>query len=132
MSIAAILLGAKSATAVDIDKNSVKIALENAEKNHISPDIYTGYTGNIINDTELREKNGGGYDMIYANIVADVLIAMSPMFKDFVKPMGTVVISGIIIERCSEVMEAMEKNGYKRIELRECNGWAAAAFTNCN
>ena len=132
LSIAAILLGAKSATAVDIDKNSVKIALENAEKNHISPDIYTGYTGNIINDTELRESIGSGYDMIYANIVADVLIAMSPLFKDFVKPMGTVVISGIIIERCSEVMDAMEKNGYKRIELRECNGWAAAAFTNCN
>lgn len=132
LSIAAILLGAKSATAVDIDKNSVKIALENAEKNHISPDIYTGYTGNIINDTELRDKIGGGYDMIYANIVADVLIAMSPLFKDFVKPMGTVVISGIIIERCNEVMDAMEKNGYKRIELRECNGWAAASFTNCN
>lgn len=132
LSIAGILLGANSATAVDIDQNSVKIALENAEKNNISSDIYTGYCGNIINDESLREKIGSGYDMIFANIVADVLIAMSPLFKTFVKPMGTIIISGIIIERCDEVMKAMEENGYKRIEFRESNGWAAASFTNCN
>ena len=128
LSIAAILLGAKSAAAVDIDQNSVKIALENAQKNNISSDIYSGFVGNIIENTELRKQIGGGYDIIFANIVADVLIAMSPIFKSFLKPDGRIIISGIITERCNEVMESMERNGFNRVELRECNGWAAAAF----
>ncbi len=132
LSIAGILLGADSATAVDIDQNSVKIALENAGKNNISPDVYKGLCGNIINNKALCDEIGGGYDIIFANIVADVLIAMSPMFKSFVKESGIIIISGIIIERCDEVMQAMEENGYKRIELRDSNGWAAAAFVNCN
>lgn len=132
LSIAGILLGARSASAVDIDQNSVKIALENAEKNHISPDIYKGFCGNIITDEQLRSEIGGGYDIIFANIVADVLIAMSPLFKTFIKHSGIIIISGIIIERCDEVMKAMEENGYKRIELKESSGWAAAAFTNLN
>lgn len=128
LSIAGILLGAKSASAVDIDQNSVKIALENAEKNHISPEIYKGFCGNIIGDSILCEKIGNGYDIIFANIVADVLIAMSPLFKTFVKDNGIIIISGIIIERCDDVMSAMEKNGYNRIELKESGGWAAACF----
>ena len=128
LSIAALLLGADNACAVDIDLNSVKIAKQNAEKNHITPDKYVTYAGNIIGDEELRKKIGGGYNLITANIVADVLIAMAPLFGDFLVPMGTVIISGIIIERCDEVMAAMEKAGFKRTELRESGGWAAASF----
>ena len=132
LSIAGLLLGADSAAAVDIDQNSVKIALENADKNNISPEKYTGFCGNIISDEDLRNDIGDGYDIIFANIVADVLIAMSPLFKTFIKKDGVIIISGIIIERCDEVMKAMEDNGYRRIELRDSNGWAAAAFVNCN
>lgn len=128
LSIAGILLGASSAAAVDIDKNSVKIAIENAEKNNIPHNIYSGFCGNIISDTALRNEIGNGYDIIFANIVADVLIAMSPIFHEFIRQEAIVIISGIIIERCDEVMEAMENNGYERIELRENGGWAAAAF----
>ena len=128
LSIAALLLGADNACAVDIDLNSVKIAKQNAEKNHITPDKYVTYAGNIIGDEELLKKIGGGYNLITANIVADVLIAMAPLFGDFLVPMGTVIISGIIIERCDEVMAAMEKAGFKRTELRESGGWAAASF----
>ena len=128
LSIAALLLGADNACAVDIDLNSVKIAKQNAEKNHITPDKYVTYAGNIIGDEELRKKIGGGYNLITASIVADVLIAMAPLFGDFLVPMGTVIISGIIIERCDEVMAAMEKAGFKRTELRESGGWAAASF----
>lgn len=131
LSIAAILLGAKDACAVDIDLNSVKIARENAEKNNIPAEKYTAYDGNIINDEALREKIGGGYELITANIVADVLIAMSPIFGSFMVPHGRIIISGIIIERCDEVMEAMKNNGFIRTELRESGGWAAAAFEKC-
>lgn len=128
LSIAAMLLGADSACAVDIDLNSVKIAGANAKKNNIPADKYTTYDGNIICDEALREKIGGGYELITANIVADVLIAMAPLFGSFLVPKGRIIISGIIIERCDEVMEAMAANGFERTELRESGGWAAAAF----
>ncbi|MGN0643127.1 MAG: 50S ribosomal protein L11 methyltransferase [Huintestinicola sp.] len=131
LSIASVLLGADSACAVDIDLNSTNIAKENAEKNHIPADKYTVYHGNIIGDEELREKIGTGYQLLEVNIVADVLIAMSGIFGRFLAPMGTIIISGIITERCSEVMEAMEQNGFKRLCLRESGGWAAAAFSYC-
>ena len=57
---------------------------------------------------------------------------MSPIFGSFMKPDAKIIISGIIIERCDEVMEAMEKNGFKRIEIRENGGWAAAEFEKNN
>ncbi|MBP1546877.1 MAG: 50S ribosomal protein L11 methyltransferase [Oscillospiraceae bacterium] len=129
LSIAALLLGAESACAVDIDLNSVKIAGQNAAKNSIPADKYITFDGNIITDEALREKIGGGYQLITANIVADVLIAMAPLFGSFLAENGRIIISGIIIERCDEVMAAMENNGFVRTELRESGGWAAAAFT---
>lgn len=128
LSIASILLGAEEITAVDIDQNSVKIAKENAEKNNISADKYTAYCGNVIDDNELVEKIGGGYDIIAANIVADVLIAMSPLFEKFVKKGGTLILSGIISERCHEVIDAVKAKGYTLIEQREANDWVAVSF----
>ncbi len=128
LSIAGILLGAKSAAAVDIDLNSVKTAKENAEKNNIDDGKYLTYYGNILTDAALCEKIGSGYDVITANIVADVLIAMSPIFKNFIKPNGILILSGIITERCNEVIEAMNNNGYKLIEMHEKEGWAAVSF----
>ncbi len=132
LSIAGILLGAGSASAADIDENSVRIAMENAEKNNISHDIYRAFKGNIISDEKLRAEIGSGYDIIFANIVADVLIAMAPLFRLFVKQGGVIIISGIITERCDEVMKAMEESGYELTELRENGSWAAAAFINNN
>lgn len=128
LSIASILLGAEEVTAVDIDQNSVKIAKENAEKNNISAEKYTAYCGNVIDDNELIEKIGGGYDVIAANIVADVLIAMSSLFEKFVKKGGTLILSGIISERCHEVIDAVKAKGYTLVEQREANDWVAVSF----
>ena len=128
LSIAAMLLGAKDACAVDIDLNSVKIAQANAEKNNIPAEKYTAYAGNIIDDDGLVQKIGGGYQLITANIVADVLIAMSGIFGKFLVDNGKIIISGIILERCDDVMAAMDKAGFERTGLRESGGWAAAAF----
>ena len=127
LSIAAMLLGAESAYAVDIDPNSVRIAKQNAEKNHIT-EGYTATAGNIITDEALREQIGTGYKLITANIVADVLIAMSGLFGGFLTDDGIVIISGIILERCDEVMQAMDDAGFRRIAMRTSDGWAAAAF----
>ena len=128
LSIAAVLLGAEEVTAVDISQNSVETAKENAAKNNIPVEKYTAYCGDIISNEKLVEKIGGGFDLIAANIVADVLIAMSPLFEKFVKSGGTLILSGIITERADEVVEAVKSKGYTMLELREKDGWAAVAF----
>ena len=116
------LLGADSAIAVDIVDNSVRTALENAEMNHISSDVYHAYCGDICSDTALREKIGTGYDLIYANIVADVLIAMSGLFGTFLKPDGHLIVSGIIIERADEVLNELEAHGFEKVIVKEKEG----------
>ena len=128
LSIAAVLLGADSATAVDISQNSVETAKENASKNNIPTEKYTAYCGDIISDNALVEKIGGEFDIIAANIVADVLIAMSPLFEKFLKKGSKLILSGIIIERADEVIEAVKSKGYTLVEIREKDGWAAVSF----
>lgn len=128
LSIAGILLGAKSAFAVDIDENSVKIAGENAAKNHISPEKYTVLCGNVIDDENLVNHIGSDYDLVCANIVADVLIGMSGRFAEFLNKNGTLIVSGIIDSRKDEVLNVIEAEGFELIEIREREDWVAAAF----
>ncbi len=126
LSIGAMLLGADETCAVDIVDNSVRTALENAQKNHIRPEAYRAYCGDICSNPELRQKIGTGYDLIYANIVADVLIAMAGLFGSFLKSTGYLIVSGIIIERADEVLNELEKHGFEKITVKEKEGWAAA------
>lgn len=126
LSIGAILLGAGSAAAVDIVDNSVRTAIENAAKNGIGADRYTAYCGDIISDAALRETLGTGYDLITANIVADVLIAMSGLFRQFLRPGGSLIVSGIILERADEVLDVLTAAGFEKLDVREKEGWAAA------
>ncbi len=128
LSIAAILLGADYCTAVDIDQNSVKIAKENAEKNNIPKEKYTAYCGNVITDNELVKTIGNGYKIVVANIVADVLIGMSDLFSDFLTDDGILIMSGIIVERKDEVIDAVENQGFKVISVAEKDGWAAVSM----
>lgn len=125
LSIGAMLLGASEITAVDIEQNAVETAIENAKKNNISQEKYTAYCGDIISNHELCEKIGGEYDLITANIVADVLIAMSSLFRKKLKNNGILIISGIIIERKDEVVNTVVESGFKVIETAEGDGWAA-------
>lgn len=126
LSIGAMLLGAEDAVAVDIVDNSVRTAAENAEKNGIPSEKYTAYCGDVISDAALCEKIGSGYDVICANIVADVLIAMSDLFGKFLKPKGYLIVSGIILERADEVLDVLEKAGFKKLAVKEKEGWAAS------
>ncbi len=125
LSIGAMLLGAKSAAAVDIEENSAATAKENALKNHIPDDLYTTYCGNILEDTALAAELGGKYDIITANIVADVLIAMKDYFVRYLKENGTLIISGIIEERMDEVIDAVESAGFTKLNANIREGWAA-------
>ena len=125
LSIAALLFGAESAVMVDIFENAVKTAGENVEKNGFDKNRYMAYCGNVIEDSALRERIGGGYNVIAANIVADVIIAMSGLFGDFLAKDGTLIVSGIITERLPEVLTALEGNGFKVASLSEEEGWNA-------
>ena len=128
LSIGGILLGAKEAVAVDIEENAVNTAVENAHKNNITDDKYTAFCGNIICDEELRNKIGDGFQVITANIVADILIGMSPIFKQFLSKEGLLIMSGVISERQNEVIDATKEQGFKLIETHEKDGWVAIAM----
>ncbi len=125
LSIAALLLGAKQAVMVDIFENSVKTAVENAGKNGFAEDKAIGYIGNISDDEALIEKIGTGYDIITANIVADVIISMSPFFKGFLKEKGKLIVSGIITERLDEVLAALKESSVTVEKINEKEGWNA-------
>lgn len=129
LSIAGILLGAESAVAVDIEENAVKTAAENAVKNNIPEEKYKTFSGNILSDDGLAGRIDRKYDIITANIVADVLIAMKDHFVRCLKDGGTLIISGIIEERAEEVITAMESVGFIRQNVSTKEGWTAVQFT---
>lgn len=129
LSIAAMLLGAEKSVAVDIEENAAATAKENAEKNNICLEKYRTYFGNILSDEKLADEIDGKYDMITANIVADVLIAMKDFFVRYLRKGGTLIISGIIEERIDEVLSAIESVGFTREEISVKEGWAAARYS---
>lgn len=129
LSIGAMLLGAGSAVGVDIEENAAATALENAEKNHISSDVYKTYYGNILSDEKLASEIDRKYDIITANIVADVIIEMKDYFVRYLKKGGILIISGIIEERMDEVIAAVESAGFSNPEPYVKEGWAAVKFT---
>ncbi|MDE5557726.1 MAG: 50S ribosomal protein L11 methyltransferase [Ruminococcus sp.] len=128
LSIGAMLLGAEKAVAVDIEENSAVTASENAEKNNIPKEKYITYFGNILTDEKLANTIDMKYDIITANIVADVLIAMKGHFLRYIKANGTLIVSGIIAERADEVISAIRSVGFEMTEINEKEGWVAVSF----
>ncbi len=125
LSIAALLLGAAGATGVDIDPVAVRTARENACLNGIDPSRYRLLTGNASSDEGVRREIGGGYQLITANIVADVLIAQAGLYLDCLAPGGLLVASGIIGERALEVQRALEEAGFLLQQRLEKRSWVA-------
>ena len=128
LSIGAMLLGAEDAVAVDIDENAAATAAENAAKNNIPADKYHTYYGNILGDEVLADEIDFKYDIITANIVADVLIAMKDYFVRYLRDGGTLIVSGIIEERMDEVIDALVSVGFKEPVVNVKEGWAAVKF----
>ena len=127
LSIAALLLGADRAVACDIDEKCMDVAYENAALNGIGKDRYTVLVGNVLSDGALRAQLGGGYDVVVANIVADVIIGLAPMVRQFLKPGGLFLCSGIIDTRADEVAEALRQNGWTIEATRSGEGWFSYA-----
>ncbi len=126
LSVIGLLLGGGDATAVDIDPMAVETAYSNLELNNLPREIYHGFAGDVTSDKKLHaEISKQKYDIVLANIVADVIISLAPFVRGFLKENGTFICSGIIIERKDEVREALEKAGLEIKEVRTMGEWAA-------
>lgn len=125
LSIAALRLGAASALAVDIDEKCLHAARDNAALNGIGPETCTVITGNILTDPAVQARIGGGYDLVLANIVADVILSLAPRVGGLLAENGRFLCSGIIEDRTAEVAEALTAAGLEILERREDNGWFA-------
>ena len=126
LSVAARLLGASDIGAADIDPNAVNIARENAEKNGFE---LTTYVGDVTGDAALDEQIGGGYDIIVANIVADVIMGMQEILKRKLKDDGTLIVSGIIAPRADDVQESLLGAGFVLRNRQQSGDWVAMTLT---
>ena len=125
LSIAALKLGAKEALAVDIDDKCLGVAYDNAALNGIGRDTYTVRVGDILSDEALRAEIGGGYNIVLANIVADVIIGLAPMVRGLLAEGGVFLTSGIIDTRAEEVADELRKAGLEITCTRSGEGWYA-------
>ena len=123
LSIAALRLGASHAFACDIDDKCVDVAYENAALNGIGKETYTVRWGDVTKDSQLQKEMGGGYDIVVANIVADVIIALSTEVRPYLKDNGYFLTSGIIDDRADEVESALRSAGWEIIERNCDEGW---------
>lgn len=117
LSIAALLLGAEKAIGVDIDALAVKTARENGEVNNLREPEYTVLQGN------LTDKVSGKFDIVVANIVADVIIMFCKDVASFMKDDGLFITSGIIDTREQDVIDAFNKYGFEIKARHTKNGW---------
>ena len=125
LSIGAMLLGAADANAIDIEQNAAESAAENAAQNGIDAAKYHTFCGNILEDAALADSLGTGYNVVCANIVSDILIAMRGLFVRYLKTGGALLLSGIIDERLDEVVSAMREVGLTVDRIEQNGGWAA-------
>ena len=123
LSIAALRLGAKNAFACDIDEKCVDVAYENAALNGIGKDRLTVRHGDATKEGPLRDAIGTGYDVVVANIVADVIISLAPQVRHFLKEDGWFLTSGIIDDRADEVAAALVAAGWNLVESCTSEGW---------
>ncbi len=117
LSVAALLLGAETAEAVDIDPLAVKMAKQNGTLNGFEPPKYKVTEGN------LADKINGKFDLVVANIVADAIMMLSKDVKQFMNPDALYITSGIIDVREQEILDTFDKLGFEIIERHEKSGW---------
>ena len=124
LSIAALRLGAASAVGVDIDPKAEDIARENAAYNGFAAPEFAALTGNVTEDTALMEKlRQQSYDLVLVNIVADVIIGLSPVLPAFLTESSILLCSGILDVRLEDVKAALEKAGLDILEVKAKEDW---------
>jgi len=124
LSLAALRLGAASAIGVDIDPKAEDIARENAAYNGFAAPEFIALTGNVTEDTALMEQlSEKEYDLVLVNIVADVIIGLSPVLPHFLKSKSTLICSGILDVRLDDVTAALQKAGLTVTSVRAKEDW---------
>mgnify|MGYP004677821201 CR=1 FL=1 len=124
LSIVAMKLGASHVVGTDLDENCMTSTYENMEVNHLPKELGKFYVGNLIDDEKLQETVGTGYfDIVVANILADVIIPMAPVIPARLKEGGIFITSGIIDFKETEVKEAIEKAGLTVLEINHQGEW---------
>ena len=124
LSIIALKLGAGHAVGTDIDPIAVSVAKENAEVNRIPDDKFQVFEGNVIDDETLQEQVGiCAYDVVVANILADVIIPLSAHVSKFMKKDGVFISSGIIDMKKEEVEAALIQNGFEIMKINQMGDW---------
>ena len=122
LAICASKLGAKSCKAYDIDPVAVKVARENIKDSgldNVSCDV-----SDLLRQVD---RDSAPYDVICANIVADIIIRMTPDVGSLMNERSVILASGIIVERSEDVINCFEENGFKIVDRAEENGWCALA-----
>ena len=113
LGIGALILGCESCTGCDIDPKSPAAAADNAAINGIAPERYHMYVGDVLSDRRLRARLGTSYDIVLANIVADVIIPLAPYARECTADNGYFITSGIIDGREDEVISAVQAAGFE-------------------
>lgn len=121
LSVASLLLGAKTAFGVDIDSLAVKTAMANAEENGFDESRFTAVQGN------LSDKVTGKYNVIVANIVADIIIEFNKSVGEYLEDGGVYITGGIIDTREDEVLFSFAQNGFEVLQRFEEKGWLVFA-----
>lgn len=118
LSIIAARLGAKSVLAIDLDPMCVRVTKENVIINHVSDKVKIK-TGNLFDVVD------GKADIIVANIIAEVIVAMIPKLKSYLNKDGIFIASGILKSKLPIVQKALHDNGYKIVKILQINAWVA-------
>lgn len=124
LSIVALKLGASAVVGTDLDADCMISTRENMEVNHLDASLGTFYVGNLIDDEELQQKVGNEeYDIVVANILADVIIPMAPVIPARMKKGGYFITSGIIDFKEQEVVDAIRAAGLEVVEVNHQGEW---------
>lgn len=131
LSIIAMMLGVKEASATDIDPHAVEAAIENARVNHLDMNRYQILCGDVISDENFRKAMGiHKYDFVVANILADIIIPLSGVVKELMKPGALFVSSGIIDMKEEAVSQALLENGFEIVEVTHSGEWVSFTARN--
>ncbi len=126
LAIISLMYGIKHAVGTDLDPCAVEAVRDNMEVNNIAPESFDMMIGNIITDKEVQDKAGyEKYDIVTANILADVLVPLTPVIVKHLKPGGVYITSGIIYNKEQTVRDAMEAAGLTIIEVTYQGEWVS-------
>lgn len=126
LSILSLMFGAKKAVGTDLDPCAVEAVKDNMEVNHIDAKDFTMMIGNIITEKEIQDRVGYEcYDIVVANILAEVLQLLTPVIVSQLKPGGIYITSGIINDKEQVVRDAVEAAGLELVEVTYQGEWVS-------